>query len=143
VQPEYSDYERLLLRRALSPAPTSSLLILKAQSISDLAERGVPVPLDRIRAELESVLSSRLGTFQEARAQGMAQRLVAMLDGEPEEPQSREDELGALCHEGWETLMRGDVEEADRLHQEWAEQSNWHKWDRLWVGESDDESDDE
>jgi hypothetical protein len=110
-------------------------LLAKVQAVDDLCARATPVPVERVTDELRAVLESPLDSYQADRARSMSARLLAMLDGLPQEPVSREDELAAMLHAGWESLVAGDVTEADRLHREWAQETGWHKWDGLWGDE--------
>jgi hypothetical protein len=70
-----------LSHQALAKAHTPSELIRKTQAISELADAGVPMPIDRIRDELTSVLNTKMSTHQAFRAQKMAARLLSVLDG--------------------------------------------------------------
>lgn len=77
-------YDRVLLQRALARTGSSAGLLGKAQAISELNERNTPVPLERIRTELEWIVGKapRIGTDRAFRAQSMSARLISIMEGE-------------------------------------------------------------
>jgi hypothetical protein len=73
---------KLLQRRSLMVARTSAELMEKVQAIAEFERANVPVPLERIRQELLSVVDNDFGTWQASRAASMASRLLEIIDGD-------------------------------------------------------------
>jgi hypothetical protein len=70
------DRRRIMLARlALSDAKSSAALMLKAQAIDELVRNDVPVPVDRIREELQLIIGNRFNTYQSGRASRMALKI--------------------------------------------------------------------
>jgi hypothetical protein len=103
--------------------------MVKVQAIDDLTTRGTPVPVERVRAELQGALQTSFGTHLETRAQSMASRLLALMDGEDES--SDEERLAMVVQAGWEAFIAGDHVEADRAHAQFARETGFTPWQAI------------
>jgi len=70
-------HEETLKRRLFNPASTPSQLLAKAQAARELANAAVPLPLERVKVELEALLETAqaLASWQADRAANVAGRV--------------------------------------------------------------------
>jgi hypothetical protein len=98
---EYTSTERFLLRRALTRGNSSATLMQRAKAIEQLCEQDVPVPHDRVRAELAAVRDNVLGTYQAGQAAAKALRLLGIMDGLDEVEYPSETPLELALRDYW------------------------------------------
>jgi hypothetical protein len=77
----------------------------RARAIEQPIDESVPVPVEKVREALLEIISSRLTTYQSGQAASKAAKLLSIIDGEVEEPETESE----LSHDEQVEWLQMDV----------------------------------
>lgn len=88
------DLYRVLAERSLRAPQTASQARLKVRAMSQLCESGRPVPIDRFRQDALALIANPFDDWLGSRVASMAEKVLAMLDGQVYDVPSETPEAG-------------------------------------------------